>query len=116
MTLPQDAALRLARFIWPEDKPAWSKADKYGEATLYGENGYFDFDDWDLIHAAEAVLIERGLGEEYGRALYAVMLSSVHGPVSLTDMKKYREDIAVFATAPKEDRVRAMLRVGEEAK
>lgn len=91
-----DDLLALARFCWPHEA-VWFCPESPAH-----------------VSAAEAVLIERGLGIRYIRQL-AKALRFVPAP----DGHRYSEtDAMILATAPLDARVRAMVQVvrAEEAK
>ena len=100
MTLTSEEALRVARFCWPEQ--AWG-------SRVVGDPKFTP----DSIAAAERVLVERGLGEAYGRALRLALRikdaeKDYYGQY-LTD-----GEIAAIRTAPTEVIARAVLRVVDE--
>ncbi len=103
-----DDLLALARFCWP------------GQTHL-GIRCALIAQDLNHCAAAEAVLIERGLGEEYGGEL-ARQLERDGRPMGIDptqDMVRvYSRWILHAATAPLDARVRAMVQVvrAEEAK
>lgn len=64
--LPPDAALRIARWCWPEGR--WNPGASPSRCLIDG-GPEFSTNEWACLHNAEAVLIERGLEDAYGRAL-----------------------------------------------
>ena len=109
--LPDDAALRIARWCWPERQ--WiSNPDNIDHAIAYSEDPhgwYWDATELDDVRAAEQVVIERGLAEEYGRAL-CIATKAI---ICIDDDLQY-DGIAAIATAPLDARVRALLTVIEK--
>lgn len=109
-----DDALDVARFCWPQF--AWEQDDYTGECYTAEDNGdVFDPQPqmlfWGKRHrdiaAAERVLVdERGLGEEYGRALLREL--------NLVPEWVSSNDIATVRTAPLEVCLRALARVVRE--
>lgn len=121
MSAAEDA-LDVARFCWP-DKP-WQVEDEHGDPTFVFAVWHHDVrhsdkldeaawsgEDAADIAAAERVLVERGLKNEYGRELiYALREDGdVHIGRPFTD-----DDATSLATAPLDLRLRAMARVVRE--
>lgn len=111
-----DDALDVARFRWPEYE--WVRACGAYCRRLPGHRSYTLEESWDPrdaadIAAAERVLVERGLGEEYGRALRLALRikdaeKDYYGQY-LTD-----GEVVAIRTAPLEVCLRAMARVVRE--
>lgn len=115
--LPKDAVLRIVRFCWPHGQWFMDSSvtlvafDRSPVHQAKGAAGYFDPALGSSVNAAEAVLIERGHAEAYGRALLDVVATP-----ELAD-KEGKADPALFAalaTAPLDARVRAMAAVIEK--
>ncbi len=104
--LPPDAALKIARWCWPEAHD-WL-CGKYLTATIGEVMIRFDIETLIDVRVAELVLISRGLAEEYGIALgWAVLMDS---PSRLhKEWEVCGEDIADIAMASIDVRIRAML-------
>jgi hypothetical protein len=99
-----DDLLALARFCWPEQ--AWA-------TRVVGDPKFTP----DSVAAAEAILIERGLGSAYADALGKLVCMEwvqVNGQAAVLTS----QEILCIATAPLDARVRAMVQVvrAEEAK
>lgn len=101
-------AMTIALWCWPaEVKPNMVKPK--GEFSVI----VFSVDDWSEselnrygVHDAERILTERGLAEEYGRALERELSDSFDD-----DGEPTWADSARMATAPLDARVRAMAAV-----
>jgi len=111
------AALKIARFCWPHEP--WQDSASMRLATGGITGTPFILDRMEDVALAEAVLIERGLGEAYGRALVDTMEGhSTYAGKRDDDGVEFVEtdfaDIALFATAPLDVRVRAIVRVIDE--
>ncbi len=103
-----DDLLALARFCWPDREwtscPIGARTRRRLDATM---DAHWSAGKRDHVSAAEAVLIERGLGIRYIRQL-AKALRFVPAP----DGHRYSEtDAMILATAPLDARVRAMVEV-----
>lgn len=100
----QDDALAVARFLRPRKNPARPGSEYARQEDEIDRNWI-----WNNIAAAEAVLVERGLGEQYGAELVAEL--KLCGHVDL--------DAARIRTAPLDVCLRAMaavVRKQQEAK
>lgn len=101
-----DDALDVARFCWPD--PSWRCHHEDGVPCRDYMHWPCAFDPSSVHHiaAAERVLVERGLGEEYGRELaFEVLRGNV--------MDRWGCVLA-GALAPLDARLRAMARVVRE--
>jgi hypothetical protein len=113
--LPPADLLKIVQFCWPDD--GWHTVDgEDGKPSmlLFSEAG----DHWGCywpqnVSAAELALIERGLAEEYGRAL-AIEMRWCGRDGRWTGWLGSTEQIAEAATAPLDARCRAMLAVVEK--
>ena len=94
-------ALTVARWCWPEDS--------LGAQDCIRSFMEFDGDHRDFIAAAEAVVRERGLGEEYGRGLLGVL--GFWRGLALLNF----DEMATIATAPLHARLAALAAVAREA-
>ena len=103
--LPPDAALRIARWIWPTAEWQLLCGKAHSDTHRVG----LDLWSWNGVHFAEGVLIKRGLAKAYGGALVAELT----GQAQLDSFSGF-EEIALVATAPLDARVRALLVVVEE--
>jgi hypothetical protein len=100
-------ALTIARWCWPnliwqgygDRGENWAVSAKPGEPVRFSET-------WFEIHAAEAVALERGLGEELARELWRETSgdSYVAGGYGAADLAR-------VAFAPRPARVRALAAV-----
>ena len=115
--LPKDAALTISRWCWStlqwESTARWTALGRAGSDSSPLRR--FDTNIYEDVRAAELVLIERGLAEEYGEALFNDLY-----PVrrdGLKDLPRavpaWRPWLAEVATAPIEARARAILAVIE---
>ena len=123
--LPPDAALIVARWCWPEEcQRNETRCDlvvsngtyalSVFDPTCFG-SGNFMLD----TRAAELVIIERGLAEEYGRTLAIALGFNECGEAMMrNDVCSFTRtdyvnaaDCALLATAPLDARIRAMLAV-----
>lgn len=108
-----DDLLALARFCWPDREwtkcPVGARTRRRLDATM---DAYWAAADRDHVSAAEAVLIERGLGNAYlGHMIFEYHALEAHGDTGM--------NYDVWAlVAPLDARVRAMVEVvrQEEAK
>ena len=111
-------ALKIARFCWPGKEWRIGTVD----GTLYWKDGNsFNLDaswnpnDLNEIAVAEAVLIERGLGEEYGMQLFRhtqhTAIEASYDDGRNPGVEADYHDLAMIATAPLDARVRAMVKV-----
>ena len=105
-------ALIVARWCW--DAQSWTASKVSGCCIAQSLNvGYpadvFDAESRDDIAAAEAVVRERGLGEEYGRGLLGVL--GFWRGLALLNF----DDMATIATAPLPARLAALAAVAREA-
>ena len=113
VTLTPEQALKVARFCWPAERGNEWIVRPYGARLAHGEYKTFEPNAVEDLAAAERALVERGMGEEYGRALRHALL--------IEDAAKDRRgqyltdgEIASVRTAPPEVIARAILRVVEE--
>ena len=114
--LPNDVALRIVRWCWPER--VWVRDPDGIDPDLAYSDGppfsiYRDFTERDDVAHAERVVIERGLAEDYGCALVDEL--GFGGPPGPDGPSLY-EVWGKIATAPIEARVRALLAVIEQEK
>lgn len=101
-------ALTIARWCWA-DKPWQHFSDTACSAwTSTKSLDWMAVDSWKEIHAAE-----RGLAEEYGRALYHELSGEDWDPGALLEF--FADQYTKTATAPLDARVRAMAAVIREA-
>lgn len=113
---PEDI-LALARFCWPY--AGWNMSViglASTNTTKAACPAYFSAGSRDAVAAAEAILIERGLGEEYGRAFAAEMrwtgkYWSPHLSANKDPLRLMGDAIAACLNAPLDARVRAMVAV-----
>jgi hypothetical protein len=99
MTTEPSDALTVARWCWPDDDD-WTSA--WREQELGDEDRL-------QISEAERILIERGHGAAYGRALWEELRSSLPDRVRAPELKEDQwEQMAAIATAPRAVRLRAM--------
>lgn len=112
MSPTPDDLLALARFCWSRRK--WTTETGDGLVRDYNEPDVeFLGDHRDDVSAAEAVLIERGLGEEYAQQLILALGDRVPGFQIHDDARISLHWAAVtnIRTAPLEVCVRAMVEV-----
>ena len=102
--LPPDAALRIARWMWPAAE--WRSLCGRAHSDTHRELR-FDPWSWSNVHLAELALIERGLADVHGRAILST-LGFGHGQQCHGVMASR------IATASLDARVRALLVVVEE--
>ena len=102
--LHPDAAFKIARWCWPEAANAKTESDYAKKDRAIGQQLARD---WPTIRAAELVLIERGLAEEYGRKLLDEICDA-------RDTWSENEAASLCATAPLDARCRALLAVIEK--
>lgn len=99
-------ALRIARWRWPDS--AWDWAEYDGGSLALNSEHKFDSRHHRDVHAAELVLIERGLRREYGDALHRIVAAES----GIGDFPDGDWD-ATMAMAPLASRVRALAAVIE---
>ena len=104
--LPPDAALRIARFCWPNEPWMMSENMRLAFGRITGRAWYPDRID-DLADA-ERVIVERGLGERYGEAL----IEEIDG--IYTERQTLEAMFAIIRTAPLDAILRALFAVVEE--
>jgi hypothetical protein len=97
-----DAALVIARWCWPNEPWNLSANMRLATGAITGRPFYPDR--MDDVHAAELVVIERGLAEEYGRALAFDLWPTEPKPKFTFSIA-----LALAATAPLDARVRALV-------
>ena len=133
MTLTSEEALRVARFCWPDQAGArpgnvWERSKtgcmrqtqggpEFDPRRLTGRDdlqlhGGFRVVGFGLADA-ERLLVERGLGEEYGAALSWELCNDRAGPTYVAAGCTF-EGVARIRTAPTEVIARAVLRVVDE--
>lgn len=125
MTLTPEQALTIARFCWPDGE--WATAhpgrEPYAQRsdgqcfTESSMDGCVHCGDWLCVADAERALVERGLGEEYGRALSIEL--GIRWPLTMdVGNSEARLRVAMIRTATPEVIARAILRVieGQEQK
>ena len=100
-----DAALRIARWIWPTAEWQLLCGKAHSDTHRVGLDSW----SWNDVHFAEGVIIKRGLSEQYGRAL----LTALGWPWP-NDEPVLTSKVAEIATAPLDARVSAILAVIEQ--
>jgi hypothetical protein len=112
MTTEPSDALTVARFCWPEN--TWHATESYwcphvARRIPALRSSRFEADNRSHVAEAERILIERGHGAAYGRALWEELRSSLPDRVRAPELKEDQwEQMAAIATAPRAVRLRAM--------
>lgn len=111
-------ALEIARFCWPHKDSFWWN-DECDQVHGVGGPGprTWDCNDHSDLSAAERVLVERGLGDEYERALLAqmnVMRAHRIGLSGVPVVEVQAGTIAAAITAPLNVRARSILETVRE--
>ena len=108
MTITPEEALEIARFLWPEaNGMRWYCACGYIWRDQRGSNNPDQpIESWEFVHAAELAVIEGGYREAYANALaYEVLCGNVG---------TRNEYVLLGALAPRDARLRALLRVARQ--